>query len=457
MASKDPAYEIIRTNKVKLQEYLQAKSLEVLDHIYQKQIVLKDEYVSLKSENNPIARTRNLVDLVLDNREQVCMRFIEDVLVPLRSQIPLLDQWISQHEQQLNVMGVDLISTAGKAIPGATSHCAALSWILQHQEELVETLNLLDCGIGTEEMKRLQPGLHRCKKLEPSTHPLSLFQCSLTDKSGSSLSVILKANRGLKNLCLNFNEIGDSGLRLLADGMLGREGRLEMLYLCQCSLTDKSSSSLSVILKANRGLKSLWLGGNKIGDSGLRLLADGMLGREGSLETLFLLGCSLTDKSGSSLSVIFKANTGLKILLLSRNEIGDSGLRLLADGMLGTEGSLKTLALHECSLTDKSGSSLSVILKANTRLKSLWLRENKIGDSGLQLIADGMLGREGSLETLALQVCSLTDKSIPALHDIMITNKALMELWLRNNDFSAEGKQELRSKWSNRGGLRIYV
>ncbi|XP_078740329.1 NACHT, LRR and PYD domains-containing protein 1 homolog [Lampetra fluviatilis] len=44
--------------------------------------------------------------------------------------------------------------------------CAALSWILQHREELVETLNLLDCGIGTEEMKRLQPGLHRCKKLE---------------------------------------------------------------------------------------------------------------------------------------------------------------------------------------------------------------------------------------------------------------------------------------------------
>ncbi|CAN0421246.1 unnamed protein product [Lampetra fluviatilis] len=243
--------------------------------------------------------------------------------------------------------------------------CAAISWILLHREEPVERLDLSGYGIGTEEMKRLQPGLHRCKEL-----------------------------------VLSRNEIGDSGLRLLADGMLGREGSLETLYLYQCSLTDKSSSSLSVILKANTGLKSLWLGGNKIGDSGLRLLADGMLGREGSLETLFL---------------------------------------------------------HECSLTDKSGSSLSVILKANTRLKSLWLRENKIGDSGLQLIADGMLGREGSLETLALQVCSLTDKSIPALHDIMITNKALMELWLRNNDFSAEGKQELRSKWSNRGGLRIYV
>ncbi|XP_075920039.1 NACHT, LRR and PYD domains-containing protein 3-like [Petromyzon marinus] len=43
--------------------------------------------------------------------------------------------------------------------------CAAITSILLHREEPVETLNLFDCGIGTEEMKRLQPGLHRCKEL----------------------------------------------------------------------------------------------------------------------------------------------------------------------------------------------------------------------------------------------------------------------------------------------------
>ncbi|XP_061437944.1 NACHT, LRR and PYD domains-containing protein 3-like isoform X2 [Lethenteron reissneri] len=243
--------------------------------------------------------------------------------------------------------------------------CAAVSWILLYREEPVETLNLLDCGIGTEEMKRLQPGLHRCKEL--------------------------------------------------------------------------------------------MLNNNKIRDSGLRLLADGMLGREGSLETLDLYKCSLTDKSGSSLSVILKANIGLKILWLSHNEIGDSGLRLLADGMLGREGSLETLHLSACSLIDKSGSSLSVILKANTGLKSLTLRFNTIGDSGLRLLADGMFGREGSLETLDLWNCSLTDKSIPALHDIMITNKALRTLKLESNGFSCKGMEELKSKWTHRGGLDIYV
>ncbi|XP_078477373.1 NACHT, LRR and PYD domains-containing protein 3-like isoform X3 [Lampetra planeri] len=300
--------------------------------------------------------------------------------------------------------------------------CAAISWILLHQDKPVEILNLSGCGIGTEEMKRLQPGLHRCKEL-----------------------------------FLSLNKIGDSGLRLLADVMLGREGSLETLTLDECSLMDRSGSSLSVILKANTGLKRLRLSLNEIGDSGLRLLADGMLGREGSLETLDLLGCSLTDKSGSSLSVILKANTRLKSLVLRENKIGDSGLQLFADGMLGREGSLETLYLRECSLMDKSGSSLSVIIKANTGLKSLELCGNYIGDSGLRLLADGMLGSEGSLEKLYLQGCSLMDKSIPALHDIVITNKALRVLGLMDNDLSAEGKQELGSKWHHRRGMRIYV
>ncbi|CAN0421572.1 unnamed protein product [Lampetra fluviatilis] len=91
------------------------------------------------------------------------------------------------------------------------------------------------------------------------------------------------------------------------------------------------------------------------------------------------------------------------------------------------------------------------------RCKELCLNHNEIGDSGLRLLADVMLGREGSLEMLALQGCSLTDKSIPALHDIMITNKALRELLVYDNGFSKEGKQELRSKWSHRGGLHIFV
>ncbi|CAN0421650.1 unnamed protein product [Lampetra fluviatilis] len=277
MASKDPAYEIIRTNKVKLQEYLQAKSSEVLDHSCQTGIVLRSEYASLKSENDPIARTRHLVDLVLDKGEVMCMRFLEAVLVPLRSEIPLLDQWISQHEQQLKMMGVDLSRTAGKAIPGAASRKTKKTsggnifvkikniFYKDNPEEPVEILDLSHCGIGTEEMKRLQPGLHRCKEL-----------------------------------VLRDNKIGDSGLRLLADGMLGREGSLETLDLRECSLRDKSGSSLSVILKANTRLKSLELTHNKIRDSGLRLLADGMLGREGSLEMLENSLHSIGEQSSGS-------------------------------------------------------------------------------------------------------------------------------------------------------------
>ncbi|XP_075915288.1 ribonuclease inhibitor-like isoform X2 [Petromyzon marinus] len=351
-----------------------------------------------------------------------------------------------------------------------------------HREEPMETLNLWGCGIGTEEMKRLQRGLHRCKELvlseneirgsglrlladgmlerEGSLETLQLYRCLLMDKSGSSLSVILKANKGLKNLGLTLNEIGDSGLRLLADGMLEREGSLETLELYRCLLMDKSGSSLSVILKANKGLKNLGLTLNEIGDSGLRLLADGMLEREGSLETLELYWCLLMDKSGSSLSVILKANKGLKNLGLTLNEIGDSGLRLLADGMLEREGSLETLELYRCLLMDKSGSSLSVILKANKGLKNLGLTLNEIGDSGLRLLADGMLEREGSLETLELYRCLLMDKSGSSLSVILKANKGLKNLGLTLNEIGDSGLRLLADGMLEREGsletLELY-
>ncbi|CAN0425862.1 unnamed protein product [Lampetra planeri] len=487
MASKDPAYEIIRTNKVKLQEYLQAKSSEVLDHSCQTGIVLRSEYASLKSENDPIARTRHLVDLVLDKGEVMCMRFLEAVLVPLRSEIPLLDQWISQHEQQLKMMGVDLSRTAGKAIPGAASRKTKKT---SGGNIFVKIKNIFYKDNPGDDYRELllkltsltrdynaRPGEPAVFLLERMVKPILVLyyrqqetkEHELLARGKQHEELIRRAQREGMTYKKLFDPIEKkkhprlvivvgipgSGKTMLSKFIvhsLLSEEPVEILDLSHCGIGTEEMKRLQPGLHK---CKELVLSYNEIGDSGLRLLADGMLGREGSLKTLDLCYCSLTYKSGSSLSVILKANTGLKSLKLRDNKIGDSGLRLLADGMLGREGSLETLDLRECSLRDKSGSSLSVILKANTRLKSLELTHNKIRDSGLRLLADGMLGREGSLEMLDLQDCSLTDKSIPALHDIMITNKALKEFRLRDNDLSEEGKQELRRKLTRGGDLYI--
>ncbi|XP_075920228.1 ribonuclease inhibitor-like [Petromyzon marinus] len=122
--------------------------------------------------------------------------------------------------------------------------------------------------------------------------------------------------------------------------------------------------------------------------------------------------------------------------------------------LLQREEPVETLNLSGCDIGTEEMKRLQPGLH---RCKELLLSLNEIGDSGLQLIADGMLGREGSLETLLLEGCSLKDKSIPALHDIIITNKALRELRVNDNDFSEEGKKELRSKWTPRRSLQLYI
>ncbi|CAN0421408.1 unnamed protein product [Lampetra planeri] len=821
MESNDSTYGIIRTNKVKLRQCLQVQSSEVLDHSQQAGIVLKNEYATLKSQNDPIARTRDLVDLVLDKGEDVCMRFLEDVLVPLRSEIPLLDQWISQHEQQLKVMGVDLSRTAGKTIPGAASHNPGDDYrefllkltsltrdydarpgepavfllermvkpilVLYYRHKETKEHELLARGKQHEElMNRAQregmaynklfdpigekkprlvivvgtPGsgktmlskfivhsllsgervfarhfehivlikfreindvgevslaelfsvLHSCLgnkanevfanqektlfvmdgldefgkclhyanactdprktatieaiiaaivngSLLPkasvliTTRPIAMEQLSgvnvdqaveitgfsnedkieffkmfyqdrslaeralkllqenetvntlsqnpsfcqiaaitlkehlqrsdhseITFKSmtdlftqyvfgliehhgrgshGAKEIVTSLANMALKGVqqntqmfsqkyleeyvvssselgstfinkvftcegikqgsCYSFSHLTmqeffaaiavhlSHSTRPVSDVIKAiedsKDGRFDVFQRFFCGLASSTpwkffegildppsaDSQKGIIEWLNRSMKNqkddkhrlisllhcvhelhdhkslsdatqsmtvIDLSCTKLSLPDCAALSWILMHREEPVETLNLFGCFIGTEEMKRLQPgLYRC----KELLMGRNEIGDSGLQLFADGMLGREGSLETLVLYRCSLTDKSGSSLSVILKANTGLKSLTMSRNEIGESGLRLLADGMLGREGSLETLDLIDCSLTDKSIPALYGIMFTNKALRNLGVQNNRFSEEGKKELMSRWTHQGGLVIHV
>ncbi|XP_078714107.1 NACHT, LRR and PYD domains-containing protein 3-like [Lampetra fluviatilis] len=241
--------------------------------------------------------------------------------------------------------------------------CIAVSWLLQYRDEPLEKVDVESCGIGTEEIKRLHPGLHKCK--------------------------------------------------------------------------------------------ALWLGGNDLKNEGVRILANGMKGIDGQLEVLFLIGCSLTVDVGPALQDIIKANKGLRDLRLSGNQIRDADFQLLAHGMARREGRLETLQINYCALTEQSCRAVRNIIRANSCLTSLWLGGNKLKDQGIKLLAEGMAGREGHLKELFLQECLLTSMSGPALHDIIYANPGLRELWLSGNDFRAEEKMELKRRWTHREDLKI--
>lgn len=90
----------------------------------------------------------------------------------------------------------------------------------------------------------------------------------------------------------------------------------------------------------------------------------------------------------------------LQVLDLGYNSITDAGVKVLVEGINDTKSSLTVLRLQCCTLTSRACAYLATALSKSGKLKGLDLSRNKIGDEGLQLLAEGLASPECLLEEL---------------------------------------------------------
>ncbi|XP_076153212.1 NACHT, LRR and PYD domains-containing protein 3-like isoform X2 [Alosa pseudoharengus] len=270
---------------------------------------------------------------------------------------------------------------------------------------------LLDSGV-----ELLCPVLcHQNSKLEE----LQLHRCNLTDKSCSYLASALNTSRSsnLRLLHLGVNKLLDSGVELLCSALCHQNCKLEELQLDRCDLTDKSCSYLASALKTSRSsnLRLLDLRYNKLLDSGVELLCSALCHQNCKLEELQLYSCDLTDKSCSYLASALKTSrlSNLRLLDLSNNKLLDLGVELLCSALCHQNCKLEKLRLVRCDLTDKSCSYLASALKTSrsSNLKVLDLNNNKLLDSGVELLCSALCHQNCKVEELRLRDCDLTNKS----------------------------------------------
>ncbi|XP_042171504.1 NLR family CARD domain-containing protein 3 isoform X1 [Oncorhynchus tshawytscha] len=156
----------------------------------------------------------------------------------------------------------------------------------------------------------------------------SLSKSKLSSGQWSALVFMLLTSEKLDVFDLKkYIRSDESLLKLLP---VVRSSRTALLN--KCKLTKKSCDAIASVLKSNSCcLRVLDMSGNKLQDSGVKLLSAGLEDPHCKLETLKLSGCSITEEGCASLASALRSNPShLKELDLSGNTPGDSGVKLLS-------------------------------------------------------------------------------------------------------------------------------
>ncbi|XP_072891629.1 NACHT, LRR and PYD domains-containing protein 3-like [Hemitrygon akajei] len=282
-----------------------------------------------------------------------------------------------------------------RELPLTPIDCAVLSHVIGLSDTIKE-LDLWNCHIQCEGLQRLGPGLHKCQELK-----------------------------------LGFNDLGDSGVKLVSMALGNPECKIQKLWLRDVGLTDSGAEDLASALSTNPSLTELDLSNNTLGDSGVKLVFSALGNTECKVQKLELNRVGLTDSGAENLASSLSTNPTLTELDLSNNKLGDSGVKLVSEA-------LKALRNPEC------------------KIQKLRLNDVGLTDSGTDDLASA-LSTNPSLTGLDLGLNSLTDRSVPALRRLILTCPNLNWIELDGNRFSQTGEKDLRSLREVRRGLTVIV
>ncbi|CAI5657118.1 unnamed protein product [Oreochromis niloticus] len=187
----------------------------------------------------------------------------------------LNDRSLLEEIQQYRTSGS--LST-GKLSP---AQCSALTFILLSSEEDLDEFDFKKYSASEEALLRMLPVVKASNKA-------LLSLCNLSGRSCEALSSVLSSqSSNLIKLDLSNNDLQDSGVKFLSEGLKNPHCKLETLSLSGCLITEEGCTSLASALVSNpSNLRELDLSYNHPGDSGMKLLSAGLKDPGWSLDTL---------------------------------------------------------------------------------------------------------------------------------------------------------------------------
>ncbi|XP_025753713.1 LOW QUALITY PROTEIN: protein NLRC3-like [Oreochromis niloticus] len=239
-----------------------------------------------------------------------------------------------------------------------------------------------------------------------SQRSINLFYC-LNELNDSSL--VEEIQKSLRSGRLSTNELSPAHWSALIFILLSSEENFNVFDLKKYSASEEALLRLLPVVKTS--------------------------------STALLSDCKLTDRSCLFLANIFNSPLcNLIELDLSNNNLQDSGVISLCAGLQNPNCQLKTLRLDQNSLTNACCQDLSSVLSTQSSLRTLSLNYNKLQDSAVKLLSDGLSSPQSKLQILRLEKNYLTNVSCQILSSVLSTqSSSLQTLSLNYNLLQDQG------------------
>ncbi|KAM4532818.1 NACHT, LRR and PYD domains-containing protein 12-like [Fundulus diaphanus] len=315
------------------------------------------------------------------------------------------------------------------------AHWSALAFVLLVSNDDLSVFDLKKYHGSDAVLERLLPVLK-------ASRTALLSECNLTDRCCSNISSALTGKSGgLEVLDLSGNRLYDSGVKLLADSLKSPNCKLKELRLKQCGMTTEGCQYLARCIASNPShLRELDLSKNTFDDEGMKLLSDVL--KTCCLDTLRLKQCGITTEGCQYLARCIASNPShLRELDLSNNTFHDEGMKLLCYVLRTC--CLDTLRVSQCGLKAKGCTDLASALYSNpSYLKNLDLSWNSFNRTSVDKLSDFLKHPDCQLQRLWLSKTNLQREGaavlVSALNPIH-----LKELDLGANQIGDAGVQDI--------------
>lgn len=231
---------------------------------------------------------------------------------------------------------------------------------------------------------QLRKDIERLSRNDESLTALYISGKDLQEEEVEALTEAMGCHHHLRTLTVSSTEDSHLIKPIVETAFASNDRTLQYLHLANNSIGDDVAASIGKGLKSNTSLKWLVLPTNSIGSKGVEEIVDGLKGNK-TVELVDLSGNRGIGLGGcKALAGLLQESTNLQSLRLNSCKLGNIGIRILAEEGLSKSRSLLELRLDSNGISDSGFDGLVRGISRNCTLCDLWVRFNDISRAGAE-------------------------------------------------------------------------